>query len=315
MAGDAMKRVRAGDRVKLSADIFNTLLDTARIVRSGQQNLDVTARPATRERNVVLVKNVDAGQKDWPAFAPVVVAAPGGSPASWALGFSEKPYLAGNQPTGNNPTGPGDVIGVTQEPIRYGSMGRVCIAGVSCALVRDDFTASSQSFVGVQWDSTTARLVFTRSGQGTIRFLLRLDDVLYQDGIYNDLYFCLIDCSQQVAGPLWGKLDASLAHDDTTGVTVSLYIDPTTDSGRDIENVLPPPWMTDGTIALGSWVEPKAWGGSWYAIPMPSVQIVTTDLQVDETNHELQKKSRKVFVPAVEEETDWVVWHAGEDCD
>jgi hypothetical protein len=73
--------------------------------------------------------------------------------------------------------------------------------------------------------------------------------------------------------------------------------------------------MTDGTIALGSWVEPKAWGGSWYAIPMPSVQIVTTDLQVDETNHELQKKSRKVFVPAVEEETDWVVWHAGEDCD
>lgn len=64
---------------------------------------------------------------------------------------------------------------------------------------------------------------------------------------------------------LIGKLDADLDYDETTGVSVSIYSDPTTDSGTNKEGVLPPPWMTSGTINSGSWVEVFAWGGEWYA--------------------------------------------------
>ena len=102
MAGDVMKKVQPGDKLKIPAETFNTFLDTARAFRAGQQNLGVVPRPELRDRNILLVKNSDAGEKDWTPFSPVVVTAPGGAPASWAFEFSAKPYLSGNQPTGNN---------------------------------------------------------------------------------------------------------------------------------------------------------------------------------------------------------------------
>ena len=54
---------------------------------------------------------------------------------------------------------------------------------------------------------------------------------------------------------VWGKLDGALAYDETTGVTVSVWsADWSEDTGDDIENVLPPPTMEEGSIDISSWV-------------------------------------------------------------
>jgi hypothetical protein len=70
---------------------------------------------------------------------------------------------------------------------------------------------------------------------------------------------------------VFGKLKSALAYDDTdpTGVDVDVYSDPSTDAEYDIEDVLPPPWMEEGTIASGSWIELKSWGGNWYVFRVP----------------------------------------------
>ena len=50
-----------------------------------------------------------------------------------------------------------------------------------------------------------------------------------------------------------GTLDADLAYDETDGVDVSEYtVDWSDYNGVTIENVLPPPWMTSGTISSGT---------------------------------------------------------------
>ena len=45
MAGDAMKKVQPGDRLKIPAETFNTFLDTARAFRGQQQDRGVHNSP------------------------------------------------------------------------------------------------------------------------------------------------------------------------------------------------------------------------------------------------------------------------------
>ena len=72
----------------------------------------------------------------------------------------------------------------------------------------------------------------------------------------------------------WGKLDADLLYNDTTGVTVSVWkFDDTTlawvDTGRDIENVLPAPVMTSGQFDLGDFVGIVFRDGRWSTVQGP----------------------------------------------
>ena len=114
---------------------------------------------------------------------------------------------------------------------------------------------------------------------------------------------------------LVGKLDADLDHDDTTGVTVSIYSDPTTDSDENIEDVLPPPWLTEGKYPSGSWVKAFKWGEHWYAEAIAATSVtVTSNLQVDGANAELEKKTRTINVISTGDESDWTVWHTGDTC-
>ena len=62
----------------------------------------------------------------------------------------------------------------------------------------------------------------------------------------------------------WGKLDADLLYNNTTGVTVSIWSgNPLVDTGRDIENVLPPPVMTTGQFDTGDYVGITYRDGHW----------------------------------------------------
>ena len=72
------------------------------------------------------------------------------------------------------------------------------------------------------------------------------------------------------AGVYWGKLDAALAYDETTGVAVSIWTDHAlSDSGHNITNVLPPPLMASGELASGSWVKIEFINERWYVTGAP----------------------------------------------
>ena len=234
-------------------------------------------RPRWELGTVVPIKNADEEEKDWPPFSPVVVTAPEGATASRAFGYAARPHLEGNQPTGSGVLlAPGDVIGITQEPIPFGKMGRVCIAGLSCALVRDQYETEEneigQSYAQIAWDSENSRLVWERSVWGHARFLLRLDDDEYQDGTYNDQFFALIDLNP---GPqrLWAKLETDLKGTTESGgqgyATAAIWTRPSkTDyweeavlnKGEEEETpitltVYAPPFLgEDETIKAGNWV-------------------------------------------------------------
>jgi hypothetical protein len=110
-------------------------------------------------------------------------------------------------------------------------------------------------------------------------------EILYSDE-GKVINWLLLDTGQ---ANVFGKLKAALAYNatDPSGVDVDVYSDPSTDAGYDIEDVLPPPWMTTGTLASGSWVEVKPWGGKYYASEHSSPTHVwgklDADLDYDET--------------------------------
>jgi hypothetical protein len=70
---------------------------------------------------------------------------------------------------------------------------------------------------------------------------------------------------------VWGKLDADLAYNESSGVTVSIWNNTwTADTGDNITGVLPPPTMESGTIPSGSWVRITQRGdGTWYVDMAP----------------------------------------------
>ena len=112
----------------------------------------------------------------------------------------------------------------------------------------------------------------------------------------------------------WGKLDANLLYSDTTGVTVSIWSgNPLVDTGRDIEEVLPPPWLTSGQFDSGDWVIVRRVDGLWYA-NAGEVETVVTDFQVDTTNNLLQVKTRSIVVVPAGDESGWTTVHTGTEC-
>jgi len=268
----SFRRVKAGEPVRIPAPAYNAWCEAAEAFQAGNQSFRSGAAPRPRRElgTVVLVKNTDTGQKDWSPFSPVVVTPPGGSPASSALDFAANPHFRGNQP---NSVARGNLIGVTQEPIPYGRMGRVAIGGVTCALATEEYVGDVQTYAKVHWDATNSRLVWQRNLWGHARFLMRLDDTPYQDGTYNDQYLSLIDLNP---GPqkLWGKLGRDLK--DGASAYVTVWIRPTYGTWQetsillegDFEPYAPPFLGDDETINSGNWVlvefVPSEW--RWYVL-------------------------------------------------
>lgn len=90
---------------------------------------------------------------------------------------------------------------------------------------------------------------------------------------------------------LFGKLDADLAYNSTTGVTVSIWAlnesKAWADTTENETGVLPPPWLTAGKIASGEWVEfAKDAIGNWHvtAIFLPLGTATNDILRWDNTN-------------------------------
>jgi hypothetical protein len=148
--------------------------------------------PASRQ---VKVTNMEPGD-DWPAWSPVAVLVPEGSPIDNPAGFWAAPTFPGYRL--DNAAFAGRVhvmLGITQEPIAHGKTGRVAIEGLTPALVQkcpSDYTDNG-SWEWVHVRKNGSRWTLRNGPAGDARFVQMLDFDLFQDGTYNDQYLCLID--------------------------------------------------------------------------------------------------------------------------
>ena len=82
---------------------------------------------------------------------------------------------------------------------------------------------------------------------------------------WDDTRGAFVPASGAVSGGIYeGKLDADLAYNDTTGVTVSIWSgNPQVDTGDNVDNVLPLMVMTSGTLSEGDPVVIQKISGRW----------------------------------------------------
>ena len=139
--GDALKKVRPGDRLRIPAKAYNAFVEAAAAHRAGQSSLDRTfQRGHAWQSGIVPVRNDTGADRDrlsvlaidGPVFAPDN----GGGAADDA--FIRRVVLKGTTPS--RPSDVGWFV-ITLEPIGAGKIGRACVSGVCPALVKyeEDF--------------------------------------------------------------------------------------------------------------------------------------------------------------------------------
>lgn len=148
---------------------------------------------------------------------------------------------------------------VALEPIADGESGRAVIAGVTWARVA--IQTSDDLFADLD-DSDSTKFVGSISDG---------EQILWKPSGTGDKWcIVLLGAPRHDAQLKWGKLEDDLDYDDTTGVTVSVWTGhPLVDSGKDIENVLPPPTMESGTISANDFVRIVYFNGHWYVDMAP----------------------------------------------
>lgn len=206
--GDERKPLSAGDRWQPTASDINALHRAAGHV----ENLNcgggvvVSSHRVPAPRLVVSVANQSA--TDWDIWQPVGVLVPPEVASENLVSYSGKPYFDGyvlDDPAMYSTTLPTFMLGVTQEPIPAGSMGRVCVRGLTNALIWDiekgqlvaqEYPSRDYAMVEKHVDGRWAfRWAPDGDGKvvGFIRGVAGQPPTYYQDGTYNDCLMVLID--------------------------------------------------------------------------------------------------------------------------
>jgi len=172
--GDAMKYVSAGQPLKISAQTFNTLIDTAKAFKRLERNIQVGSAGAIVGPNLVLVRNDSGGsvgRYEAMGISGVVYAAD-------TLDGFEEIVLTVVTPTADHK---GQFV-VTAEPIADGAVGLAYAAGV-CQVMLDvsdeqtpfklcDVSAGTNVLVPC-WDGS-ATILFQTAGIGLKWSVVRL---------------------------------------------------------------------------------------------------------------------------------------------
>jgi hypothetical protein len=196
--GDPLKKVQAGDPLKITATAYNAFVDAANANTGGQIDKGPLSGGSGGHTppTIVRVTNKSTDEGDWPIWTPVIVCVPEGTPVEYAQQFIGSPYFPGYRPDDSHFTGYA-MLGITQEPIANGKTGRVCIYGVTPALMQK--TPSGWTGTGnYEWVHARKfqdRWTLRNGPAGDARLLQILDTDLYEDGTYNDQYLVLIDLS------------------------------------------------------------------------------------------------------------------------
>ena len=238
MAGDTMKKVQAGDKLKIPAETFNTFIDTARGFRAAQQNVRRQLQPEFHDTDIVLVHNdseADRQRFDILGIDSVIF-----TPTDNLKGFQNRPALAGIVPDIDYHIGKFVIL---LEPAANGKIVRAAIGGFCVARIE---VASGEEWYGYadMYDMDAeklkvaphgaAQILWRETGTGTKWAVVRLG-------------------APQGETSYWGKLDGSLSANGSA--TVSIYWKyPLVDSGNNV-TAYAPPLLTSGTISSDKWVE------------------------------------------------------------
>lgn len=199
-----MKRVIPGQPLSIAASDHNQMVDAAQaFLRASQAGPGGQPRRDRILPSIVTVFNKtgeedEADAVDWPIWHPVCVGYTTDPRGTVAMQFAERPFYPGYNLNKADWHTAYLVLGITQEPIRAGLSGEVCIAGPTMALVQkrpDGWTdQAGWDAVHVWHDAANDRWTLRNGPGGDARLLKILDGTnLYQDGTYNDQYLALID--------------------------------------------------------------------------------------------------------------------------
>ena len=238
MAGDVMKKVRTGDRLKIPAETFNTFIDTARGFRNAQQNFRRQQQPEFRDTDIVLVRN--DSEADRQRFDVLGVDNIIFSPTANLQEFQNRPALTGIVPDIDYHIGKFVIL---LEPAADGKIVRAAVGGLCVARIE---VVSGEEWYGYAdiYDTDAeklksaphgaAQIIWRETGAGTKWAVVRLG-------------------TPQGETSYWGKLDGSLS--SSGSATVSIYWKyPLVDSGNNV-TAFAPPLLTSGTVSSGNWVE------------------------------------------------------------
>jgi len=147
VAGDALKKVQSGERLRIPAGAYNTFVDVAQAHRAAAHRIGARAGAPPPESGIVLAKNTteaDLGRFDVLGIDGVLI-----TPADNEAEFIGQTALAGVIPTADHA---GRFV-ILLEPLAAGAIGRAMLQGVTRArlYVQEDRTVA---FADVATDKT-----------------------------------------------------------------------------------------------------------------------------------------------------------------
>ena len=251
----SFKRVNPGDSLAIPARAYNAFCDAAEAHQASQHAQTHPNLPGFQHRAKIRIRN-DSGA-DRSRFEVLGLGGPVFTPTDNLAEFMREVMFKGVTPSGAH-------IGkfaVLLEPIPVGKLGWAVVSGAVQVMVDvqtdgDEYAAVTDGECGyLTSGSGSTPILWAESGTGQKRAV-----VLLGGGGGESSYH--------------GTLDSYLAYNDTTGVTVSVHaIDGDgewTDTGEDIENVLPPFELCwNGSLPSGTRVRIKRQGGKWHVADFP----------------------------------------------
>jgi len=187
--GDTLKKVQAGQPLKIPATAYNAFVDVARAHQQNQTELAGAGRPAARHADLVLVRN-DSGA-DVSRFGVLAISDSVFAPTD--AEFKNRVVFAGVTPTSS----PHGRFVVTAEPIKAGEIGAAFADGV-CP-VQIDVTDDEHSQADTALSTTehlesrhggAAAILWRSGGTGLQWAIVRLAalEVIYDELTIDDQY-------------------------------------------------------------------------------------------------------------------------------
>jgi hypothetical protein len=160
--GDALKKVRSGESLRMPAAAYNSFIDAAVELRQRQQSQGREAQREFRQSGLVLVRN-DSGA-DVDQFHVLGIDGPLIAPDASEQNFKDRVALKGVAPTEDDHLGR---FVVCIEPIKAGALGVACAAGVCQVKIDVPDEDTERPFAEVA-DGVTANLEAVHSGSADI---------------------------------------------------------------------------------------------------------------------------------------------------
>ena len=297
-----LRRFQPGERIKqFPGGTWNELVERARrqdTFAAGQSTAGAACVPQTGIRWIKNDSGVARNRFDVLGISDVFP-----TPTANADGFKRGAALEGTTPDEDTDRGR---FAVLLAPARAGDLVPCCVDGlcvakvlvdtnetwIDCCDVKDGDAGSLQLDL-----AGTARVLWRETGTGTKWAIVRLG-----------------------VGPgqtkYRGKLDGALAAGSYATVSIWRYTSSDADTGVD---VTAHDWLLPSGLSLDTetpvTVEWSHADQRWYVTGWQhTTETVVTDLQVDGSNSELEKKTNTVTVPAKGTESGWTVWHTGDTC-